>query len=265
MPAFVVRTLLVAAGCLLLAPRQASAAPPFVPPAAPPPAPPPEVVVAPVAPPPPAPPSAGVVVAPASEGNTDHDSIVGRWGVEARTLGEFQRTPGNDLSCGNNCPIRLNAISVRKWSTNSYAWSAGLALGAGGGSRYEPTRMAVQTWDTYFGIGPTVGANFLVANWKHLAVSFSPQLDAVIFIPKGTGPKSFGVNLRGLVEGELHLGMIGVPQVSVGTSTGLVASLATVSRSEMTASGTASEWSIGFSGPQSLWGLVTNMYLRFYF
>jgi len=125
--------------------------------------------------------------------------------------------------------------------------------------------MAVQTWDTYFGIGPSVGANFLVANWKHLAVSFSPQLDAVIFIPKGTGPKSFGVNLRGLIEGELHLGMIGVPQISVGTSTGLVASLNTVSRSEMTASGTASEWSIGFSGPQSLWGLVTNLYLRFYF
>jgi hypothetical protein len=33
----------------------------------------------------------------------------------------------------------------------------------------------------------------------------------------------------------------------------------------MTASGTASDWSIGFSGPQTLWGLATNLYLRFYF
>jgi len=196
---------------------------------------------------------------------TDHDGIIGRWGVEARTLGTFQRTPGNDLGCMADCPIRLNSMSVRKWSTNNYAWSAGLALGAGGGSRYEASNMMVQSWDTYLGIGPTVSASFLLANWKHLAVSLSPQLDMVIFIPKGTGPKSFLVNLRGLVEGELHLGMIGLPQMSVGTASGLVASLKTVSKSEMTASGTASQWDIGFSGPQSLWGLVTNMYLRFYF
>jgi hypothetical protein len=29
--------------------------------------------------------------------------------------------------------------------------------------------------------------------------------------------------------------------------------------------GLATQWDIGFSGPQSLWGLVTNVYLRFYF
>jgi hypothetical protein len=270
MPAFVVRTLLVAAGCLLLAPRQASAAPPFVPPAAPPPAPPPpEVTVAPVAPPPPAPPSVGVVVAEPPSG-TDHAGIVGRWGIEARRLGEFLRSPTNDARCGKNCPIALNAISLRKWTNNHYAWSAGLALGAGGGSRYEPGAMAVQSWDTYLGLGPTVSANFLLADWHHLAVSLSPQLDALVFIPKGTGPKSFLVNFRGLVEGELHLGFIGVPQMSVGTGFGLLASLETTSKSNLTVdvpaqAGTASEWSIGFSGPQSLWGLVTNMYLRFYF
>jgi hypothetical protein len=126
-------------------------------------------------------------------------------------------------------------------------------------------KMAIQSWDTYFGFGPTIGANFLLTNWRHLAVSLSPQLDAVMFIPRGTGPKSFLLNVRGLVEGELHLGFICLPELSVGVASGLVASLKTVSRSAMTATGTASEWSIGFSGPQSLWGLVTNMYLRFYF
>jgi hypothetical protein len=196
---------------------------------------------------------------------TDHDSIVGRWGVEARFLGEFQRTPGNDLSCGADCPIRLNAMAVRKWSTSHYAWSAGLALGVGGGGRYDMTKGAVQSWDTYLGVGPTVGANFLLANWQHLAVSLSPQMDAVVFIPRGSGPKSFLLNLRGLIEGELHLGFIGIPQLSVGTSSGLVTSLKTVSKAAMTASGTSSQWDIGFSGPQSLWGLVTNAYLRFYF
>jgi hypothetical protein len=123
----------------------------------------------------------------------------------------------------------------------------------------------VQSWDTYVGLGPTVGASFLLADWKHLAVAFSPQLDAVFFIPSASGPKTFLLDLRGLVEGELHLGFIDLPQLSVGVSSGLVASLQTTSHSADTASKTASKWSIGFSGPQSLWGLVTNMYLRFYF
>jgi len=191
--------------------------------------------------------------------------MVGRTGIEARQIGVFQRTPGNDLSCGTDCPIRLNSIGVRRWRTTNYAWSAGLALGVGGGSRFSTEKNAVQSWDTFFGVGPTVGANFLLADWRHMAVSFSPQVDAVVFIPRGTGPKTFLLNVRGLIEGELHLGFIDLPQLSVGASSGLVASLQTVSQSKMTASGTASQWSIGFSGPESLWGLVTNLYIRFYF
>jgi hypothetical protein len=216
-------------------------------------------------PPPETPPLPAVTVAAPPVAPTDHDLVVRRWGIEARQLGVFQRTPGNDLACGGDCPIPLNAIAVRKWTTSHYAWSAGLALGFGGGSRYSAEKMAVQSWDTYLGAGPTVGANFLLTSWRHLAVSLSPQLDAVMFIPRGTGPKTFLVNLRGLVEGELHLGFIGLPELSVGTATGLLASLRTVSKSAMTPTGTASQWSVGFSGPQSLWGLVTNLYLRFYF
>jgi hypothetical protein len=203
-------------------------------------------------------------------GATDHDTVVGRWGIEARHIeGPFQRTLGNDLTCGGDCPIALNSLGVRKWQTQRYAWNAGLALGVGGGSRYSTERMAVQSWDTYLGFGPTVGASFLLTNWRHLAVSLSPQLDAVMFIPRGTGPKTFLVNVRGLVEGELHMGFIGLPELSIGLSSGLEASVRTVSKSAMTLEttnkGTASEWSVGFSGPQSLWGLVTNAFLRFYF
>jgi hypothetical protein len=271
MRALVVRTLLVATGCLLLAPREGIAAPPFVPAPAPPapPAPPPpvvEVVPPPVPPAPPAPPAPTPGTASSSSG-TDHALVVGRWGIEARALdrGDLLRSPGNDLACNDKCAIPLNALSVRRWVNPHYAWSAGLALGAGGGSRYAADKMTVQTWDTYLGVGPTVGASFLLADWKHMAVSFSPQMDAVIFIPRSSGPKTFLFDLRGLIEGELHMGFIDLPQLSVGVSSGLVARLKTVSQSKMTASGTASDWSIGFSGPQTLWGLATNLYLRFYF
>jgi hypothetical protein len=269
MPAVVLRSLLVAATLLSFAPR-AHAVPPFAPAQpAPPPAPP--AAVAPETPPPaPLPPPPPVAVEPP----TDHDQVVGHWGIEARriqtptTLG-FQRTPGNDLRCGDNCPIVLNALSVRRWSKARYAWTAGLALGAGGGSRFSADNSAVQSWDTYIGVGPIVGASFLIANWRHLAVSLSPQLDAVFFVPRSTGPKTFQVDFRGLVEGELHLGFMGLPQVSVGLSSGLEATFQRVSHSDMTVTtiskGTASQWDVGFSGPTSLWGLVTNANLRFYF
>jgi hypothetical protein len=274
MPAVVLRSLLVAATLLSLAPR-AHAVPPFAPPPPAPPAPPPAVAAPETPPPAPLPPPPPEVVVPP----TDHAQVVGRWGIEARRIETpspigFQRTPGNDLRCGADCKIALNALSVRRWSKARYAWTAGLALAAGGGSRYndgttDNTMPGVQSWDTYFGAGPILGASFLIADWHHLAVALSPQLDFVAFVPRGTGPKTFQLDFRGLVEGELHLGFIGLPQLSVGLSTGLQASWQRVSHSDMTVKtinmGTASEWSVGFSGPTTLWGLVTNANLRFYF
>jgi hypothetical protein len=247
--------------CLLLAPRLAQAQPPFAAPPPPPPGPPPVEALPPAAPLPPPPP-------PVAPSLTDHQMVVDHWGIEVRQIGAtdaFQRTPGNDLGCGSNCPIPLHAIEVRRWRTPRYAWNAGLALATGGGSRYSQEAKATQSWDTYLGFGPTVGANFLLADWNHLAVSLSPQLEAVYFIPRSDGPKTILINVRGLVEGELHLGFIGLPQVSVATTYGLVAGWRHVSNPDKTQTLTASEWDIGFSGPQSLWGLVTNVYLRFYF
>ena len=76
-------------------------------------------------------------------------------GFKTDTLG------GGDVSVlPQDNALRLNAFSVRRWHTPVYAWSAGLVLGLGGGSRTEAGM--TKTWDTYFGIGPTVGASFLL-------------------------------------------------------------------------------------------------------
>jgi hypothetical protein len=240
----------------------------------PPPPPPPPVPEAPLPPPPPeggAPawPTAGqeavrgTSAAPAiagTAGGTDHDQVVGHWGIEARQVAVGQKTLGQDLECGT-CTVPLNAFSVRRWSHARYAWSAGLVFGMGGGSR--KVMPSNQSWDTYLGVGPTLGANFLLTSWRHLAVSLAPQLDFVFFMPSGSGAKNFLVTLRGLIEGELHLGFIGVPQLSLGLASGLVVDYRGVTSAPP--GGTANQWSVGFAGPQSLWGLVTNMFVRFYF
>jgi hypothetical protein len=227
----------------------------------------------PEAPPPPAPPLDAVapVVAPpaaAQPAGTDHDSIVGRWGIEVRRLATFQRTRGQELGCETDCPVDMNALSLRKWSRNDYAYSIGLALGAGGGSSRPVPTEGAKTWDTFMGFGPTLAANFLMADWKHLAVSFSPQFDFLFFLPSSKGSKSFLFNLRGVIEAELHLGMIGLPEASLAASSGLAASYLIATKDDKpmpVANGTASKWSVGFTGPGALWDLVTDIQLRYYF
>lgn len=206
-----------------------------------------------------------VVVAPGSAEATDHDSIVGLWGIEARRIDSFAKTWGEDINCADPCRVDLNSLGVRKWMSPKYAYSVGLAFAAGGGKRRAP--LEVETLDTYFGVGPSLGASFLLANWKHLAISMSPQLDAVYFLPSGMGSKSLLVNLRGVVEGELHLGMIGLPQVSLGASTGVLVSFLSASKDEkrQVDNAIATRWSLGVTAPQSLWDLVTSATLRYYF
>ncbi len=240
----------VVATFALALPLQASAQPP---------APPPEPTPAPTD-------SAGVTVAGPTAGGTDHDSVVGAWGIEARKLASLARTLGQEPNCGDPCLVDLNALSVRRWTAQNYAWNLGLALGVGGGSSHMDD--TTKSWDTYFGIGPTVSANFLLANWKHLAVSLAPGLDLLFFLPSGKGSKSFIANLRGLVEGEVHLGMIGLPSASVSLASGLEVNFLVATKDNKPTAApvyTALKYSLGVTGPRSLWDLVTRLQVRYYF
>jgi hypothetical protein len=222
----------------------------------------------PAAPPPPPsdPYAAAPAAAPSGAGaSTDHDTIVRRWGVDVRQLATLNRSPGQDPACDKTCPIDAFALGLRRWSTSRYAWSVGLALVLGGGGTRLPDGKQ-QAWDTYFGAGPTVGARFLLANWQHLAVSWGPQIDFVFFMPSGSGGKTTVITGRGEVEGEVHLGMIGLPAASVGLTSGLAVSYRHTSPGKMPLAGTtARAWSVGFLGPTALWDLVTKAYLRYYF
>jgi hypothetical protein len=194
---------------------------------------------------------------------SDHDTVVGKTGIEVRKLGDFSRTAGQDASTAT-----LNALSLRRWSAHDYAYSVGLAVGTGGGATRPDPAGGAMTWDTYFGVGPTLGASFLLTTWKHLTVSYGPQADLVFFMPSGKGSKSFLVNLRGVIEGELHLGMIGVPAASVAITSGVEASYLYATKDTKPgapANIVANRWSVAVTGPQALWDLVTKVNLRYYF
>jgi hypothetical protein len=197
---------------------------------------------------------------------TDHQKVVGRWGIEARRLGSrnvSRLTPGcsDPLSDIGRCTVNLNAIGVRRWMHEKYAWNAALVFATGGGSSMDAS------WDTYLGIGPSVGANFLLGQWKHMAVSALPQLDFVFFMPSSSGSKQFLVNVNALVEAEIQLGFIGLPGVSVGAAAGLVGTYMYAGESDRQGDerGSESMWSVGLRGPDTLWGLVETAFIRFYF
>ena len=203
---------------------------------------------------------------PESVGPTDHQRVVGSWGIEARSVALVESSRDNpDPACSrtegtaSTCrEVRITSIGIRRWMSERYAYSAGLAVSVGGGSTKD-----VGTWDTHFGVGPTAGAFFLLSQWKHLAVSATPQLALMYFAPSGRGNKTFSVDVQGKVEAELQLGFMGLPGFAVGTDAGLAVRYMNVSNDDQDVGG-YSRWGINTVGTSTPWGLVTNAFLRFY-
>jgi hypothetical protein len=185
---------------------------------------------------------------------SDHDAVVRRWGLGAGRMGSFPLRPGRGCPStvmSASCSVDLGTVTIRHWMTRNFALDAGLTLGVGGGS--EESRAL----DTYVGFGPMAGMTVLLGNWKHLAVGASPEFSVVYFRPGGSSAQStLLVDLRAELEGELHLGFIGVPALSVGLATGFAFRYQGMPGVDL--------WSIGATPPQTLWGTLSNLFIRYY-
>lgn len=189
------------------------------------------------------------------EKGTDHDSVIGHWGFEAWSpiSGLLANTPQVGCTLMGPCPVPFNVAGARLWTTRNMAFNVDLALSIGGGGRGSSTS------DTYFGVGPAGGVAFLLGNWKHMAVSFAPQGAFVFFTPGGTNAKtSVLFNARFMMEGEVHLGFIGLPGVSLALNTGLIFNFFNMTD-------TYKAWNFSMGGANSFLGaLGSGAYLRFY-
>lgn len=207
---------------------------------------------------PPAPPEPGPIpTSDATPAASDHDAVVGHFGVAARRLdpGPLPLTlrPGQgcpaDLS--TPCTVRLGAVGARYWMNRNLALNGYLALGTGGGST------AGQDLDTYLGVGPIVGVTLLLANWRHLSIGASPELTVVWFRPAGgDAPTTLLVNMSAALEGELHFGFVGVPALSIGILAGAALNYERAP--------TAHLWSVGVIGAGSIWDALSTLYVRYY-
>ena len=191
---------------------------------------------------------------------TDHDLVVGHMGIQARQLSGTPyplaltpkgACPTPSATPGAPCTIDMGAIAVRYWKTRNLAWNAGLALALGGG------KLGSQGLDTYYGVGPIAGLTMLLGNWRHLAVSANPEVSYVYFKPTGSsGPSTQLIGFRAELEAELHFGFIDVPALSIGLTAGLLF--------QYESAPPGSTWSVSVTDARSVWGTLTNLFIRYY-
>jgi hypothetical protein len=191
---------------------------------------------------------------------SDHDAVVGHIGIEARRFdpGPMPLALRDGLGCPMGaagtaaCEVTMGAVVVRTWWTRNLALNVGAAIGAGGG------RNDTRGLDTYLGVGPIVGMSLLLGNWKHLSVAASPELALVWFKPS-VGSDSGSTTMLALqaaLEAEVHLGFVGVPALSIGLLAGLGFQYESVAGTRL--------WSVGVMGGDSLWGALSNLFVRYY-
>ena len=197
-----------------------------------------------------------IPTADATPAVSDHDAVVGHVGIEARRFdpGPLPLALRAGLGCplGATCDVSMGVVGARYWWTRNFAWNAGLAFAAGGG------RTGTVALDTYYGFGPIAGLSMLLGNWRHLAVSASPELAFVWFRPGApdAGGRTTMFSVRGALEAELHFGFVGVPALSIGLLAGM--------RFQYESAAGTRLWSIGVIGDGSVWDALTNLYVRYY-
>ena len=198
----------------------------------------------------------------------DHDLIVGHLGIEARRIAAAPyplalratgcpsvmpaptTTPPPSPSPSPSCTVDLGAVGVRYWKTRNLAWNLALALALGGG------RQGAMALDTYLGAGPIVGVTLLLGSWRHLAVGATPEASFIYFRPGGGGPTTKLYAFRAQLEGELHFGFVDLPALSIGLTTGLAF--------QYESAPGVSTWSVSVGEARSVWGALSNLFIRYY-
>jgi hypothetical protein len=203
----------------------------------------------------------------AAPSESDHDTVRDSWGVEVRPVATHLSVFGLRAATGcpasvatapatgtttSSCPpVAVSALAARRWIGRNIAVDGGLALAIGGGS--DGGRLL----DTYFGLGPVLGASVLLANWRHVAVMAGPELTFVVFKGASSADTAYMAELLGSLEAELHFGFIGAPALSLGIRSGLAFRLEHAVD--------ATQWSVGVGGATTVRALFEDVALRYYF
>lgn len=172
-------------------------------------------------------PGAGAPAAAATQGESDHDAVVGRFGVGY--LGASEVAFGNAGAPGTPVPtVSAPVIGLRYWIDQMIGLDAGLGFSNSGGSYNDGTTTTDDASTTAVLIH--AGLPLALAGSGHFSFQIVPELN-VGFSTRdqkpaqagGTEVKTSGTTIAvGARAGaEIHFGFMGIPQLSLQGSVGV--------------------------------------------
>lgn len=197
-------------------------------------------------PPPPPPPAAAPAKAepapaeaakPATEGGTDHERFVGKFAVGYHNISQIPLGQGGVGGAGRttlNAPV----IGVRYWLKERFGIDGGIGLAMATGSSETVNGTTTVTTDAPapFGMMFHVGVPLVPAYGKHYKFLFVPEANFGFAMQNDVQTAAAGaaqppdvrhsgsvLSLGARAGAEVHFGFIGVPELSLQASVGLLA------------------------------------------
>jgi hypothetical protein len=245
----------------------------------------------------------GAAPAVATAGGSDHDQMVGRLAVGYFGISQFgagAAVAGGVVGpAANASPYSQTGagpiIGVRYWIDPMLGIDAGIGLGlVGGGDSVEVTGTPMnpptveRDRDSFFGIGVHAGVPLSLASTGHFSWQIVPELN-FLYASATTDPNGADDPTTPAVEGEgdqshsgihfdigaragaeIHFGFMGIPQLSLQGSVGLLFALDSGSTTDTTAppaevTASASRTSFGTTVGSAPWAIFTNNIAALYY
>ncbi len=201
---------------------------------------------------------------------TDHESVVGHWGVGFFGNENLQVVPGEQLS--------LPSLGARYWMTKRLGLEGALGVNISGGSNDSTTGDPASRWGanlhfaTPYALAWSKHYTFLVAPEVNFAVGGGKRCDATstscTYSNVGGDPKfsawSFDVGAR--AGAEVQFGFIGIPELALQGTVGLHLRYQHNKVEQGGGSATASAWQVATSVDKEPWSFfIANIAAIYYF
>lgn len=174
-------------------------------------------------------PGAGAPKAGAAQGESDHDAVIGTFGVGY--MGRYQ------IPLIDNGNLSAPAVGVRYWLDQMIGIDAGVGFFSDGGSnKDDPGQTEDLAGRTAFLIH--AGVPLSLASEKHFAFQIIPEVNVGLAnqtekLPNNGGEikrSAFGFDVGARVGAEIQFGFMGIPKLSLTGAVGLLYSNYTTKR-----------------------------------
>ena len=211
---------------------------------------------------------------------SDHEKVVGHFGVGYMGLSTIPLAGGNGIPNSVNAPV----VGVRYWLSEKLGLDLGLGFGLASGSREVVNGATTTVTDSpsVFGFAVHAGVPLVLGHQKHFMFLAIPELNLGIASAKYQAPaqgaavpqpevshSGFLLGLGGRIGAEIQFGFIGIPQLSLQGSVGLGMQYKRVKTSAenngVTVSDSSSSTDLRTSVQSDPWALFTNTISAIYY